>query len=225
MCQTFDRSCKFIGMFPEDLRPELLMAQGEAMGLNQDFSGPTKERTSDTVSLTHNSLQPNDTYSDNSPVSNRTGLNDHFSHKSRKTSESSSRKIRLGHDGYIAESSHDVAAFPRQDLSYHKTSPQTIEEPLEKNFGKERAEPKKPERDKKDRSGLFHTSTTGNKKPGLPNESNTAAVSEPNSDGCQDAEKHVETEKLVVNIPADTDMATDVRAYSQWPGMHTLTET
>lgn len=30
--------------------------------------------------------------------------------------------------------------------------------------------------------------------------------------------REVEKEELVVRIPADTDMATDIRAYSQWPG-------
>lgn len=188
---------------------------GDTPGLSIDWGA--------ILSDTHRPLQANDTYSDNSfaPRSRRDTYD--FGHRRRKTSESSSRKIHLGHNGYVAEGSQDEAHIPRQDLSHPITSLHMVDELVNEFVGKEEANSRKAERDKKDISGLLHTSTTDNKKRGLPSESKTVTISDPNSDGRGNTEERAQTEKLVVNIPADTDMATDVRAYSQWPGMHALT--
>lgn len=54
--------------------------------------------------------------------------------------------------------------------------------------------------------------------PSVYKKTKTAMNSEPKSEGHRVSEKRGEQEMVAMNIPADTDMATDLRAYSQWPG-------
>lgn len=56
--------------------------------------------------------------------------------------------------------------------------------------------------------------------PFIYNKAKTAMNSDSESEGHINPERRIEKEMAVLNIPADTDMATDLRAYSQWPGSY-----
>ena len=61
---------------------------------------------------------------------------------------------------------------------------------------------------------------TGMKKYSLPNGSKTASQSEATQSTVEETGADMAKEKLEVTIHADTDMATDLREYSQWPGQY-----
>lgn len=250
MCQTFNQSVKFHGKHAGKLMQEFLRPRGEAMSGDKKAPGPTKEMMIGIVSskdtanftgikngdtdglstkrqltftLSHHPLRANDTLPDNIFLLKKTGGSDQSSSKRRKTSESSSRQNHLGHHVDMAGGPQDEAQTPWRDLSHPTTSLTTFGKPLEKPVSKISKMWNEQERRQKDLSGWSHSSTTRtaeNKKPDLPKKIKTATVSESKSYGYEDAERGSEKEKLVVNIPANLDMATDVRAYSQWPGMH-----
>lgn len=250
MCQTFNQSVKLPGKHAGKLMQEFLQPRGEAVLRNQKAPAPMEETVIDTVSskepanftgiengdtaglstktqltftLSHHPLRANDTFPDNIFLLKKTGGSDQSSSKRRKTSESSSRQNHLGHHVDMARGPQDAAQIPRRDLSHPTTSLKTLGKPLEKPVSKISKMRNELERRQKDLSGWAHSSTTHtaeNKKPDLPKKRNTATVSESKPYGYDDAERVSEKEKLVVNIPANLDMATDVRPYSQWPGMH-----
>lgn len=248
MCETFktfNESYQFNGNHAGKLKQELLRSPDETVGRNEDTLGPLEERTIGTVPskeikyltgiesedtagldfdtqatvlMTCLPLRANNTYRDNSFLPRRSGKSNYSTHKSRKTSEPSSEQIRLDHHGDVAKGSPDVAHIPHPKANLHRT-----EEPQKTHVGKTSKKSNELERLQNDIPGQprsFMTHTTGIKTLAILNKSNNAIDSELKSDGDGDSERDVDKETLAVNIPADTEMATDVRAYSQWPGMY-----
>lgn len=246
MCQTFDQSVKLIGKHAGELKQEFLRPRGETVAKNKNAPVSVEEKTIDTVSSIENnkltrilrddaaglnikkqapfslSLRPsptNDTYSGNIFLSNRTGDGD--AHERRKTSGSSSRQIQLGHHG--GEGALDAVHIPKRDSSRPPIDLQRSEEPRKEYASKKRKRKKGPDLLEKQLSGRppsFSRHTTGVEKHELSSKNKPGSLFAANPDGHDDSERQVRKKKLIVNIPADTDMATDVRAYNQWPGMY-----
>lgn len=221
MCQTFNQSVKFLGTNAGELKDEFLRRRGEAVDRKKNALGPMEDRTIDTVSLkenepltriesedaaginverqatvsmTHSPLRADRTYSDYSIVSKRKSYHLDYSHKRRKAIRHISRQVQPGHLGDVARDSEAVAHTLWRD---------------------------NPERLQKDLSGRPHSSTArtaGTAKPAPTDRSKTAILPSLRPKAHNHAEKAVEKEKLGVKIPAETDMATNLRAYSQWPG-------
>lgn len=222
MCQTFNQSVKFHGIHAGELKHEFLRPRGEAVNRKSNALGPMEERMTDTVpinenqhltsskrgdtsgfnvegqatvSMTNRPLRAESVCSANSILSKRTGESQVNSHERKKTSARTSRQILTSRRSGFLSHSKAVAYIPGRDKS---------------------------ERLRKGPSARPHSSmarTAGITKPALPNKRKIGRISESKSEGHNNAEKEVEKEKLVLKIPADAHMATDLRAYSQWPGM------
>lgn len=221
MCQTFNRSVKLRGIHAEKLKYEFLRPRGQPVDRKNDDLRPMEERTTGTVSIkeqphlpgvksrdtagfnlegqatismANRPLRADMTCSASSILSKRIGKSQLHSHKRKKATARSSRQIHLGHRGDFLKDSKAVAYMPGRSKSGHL---------------------------QKDPSGQPHSSKARNTsiaKFAITNKRETAVLPKSTPEGHKDAEKVVEKEKRVVKIPADCHMATDLRAYSQWPG-------
>lgn len=225
MCQTFNQTFQIHWEKEVKLKKRFLRPRTTAVNRRKSLPGPVEARNADNLpsrgkkhlagtecgdmtglnverqpavfgSYRDRPLLPMTTYFDSSSLSKRTAKSDRPSHKRRKISRSSSRHVHLGPHGDVAGGSHGTAHIPQRN---------------------------KPEHLQKDLSGLSNSSMAlgeGIIRPSFSSKGKTAIPPERESERHQDAEKEAESEKPVVNIPADTDMATDLRAYSQWPGSY-----
>lgn len=189
---------------------------GNAAGLDIKTQAP--------FSLSLRPSRANGTYSDNTLLSNRAGDGDHVAHERRKTFGSSSRQIQFGHHGDIrGEGSLDAVHIPKRDSSRPSTDLQRSEESHKERASKKRKRYISPELLEKQLSARppsFSRYTTGAEKHNLSSKIKPGSLFDATSDGHDDSERGERKEKLIVNIPADSDMATDTRAYTQWPGMY-----
>lgn len=220
MCKTFNQSIKFHWKYVGKLKQEFLRPRSDEVGRSKSTPGSelNAERQA-TVSVTSRLIRANSTYSADSSLSEKAGGSEDPSRKRRKLTETSSRQVHLGHHEDVVQSSPGVALIPRRDESHSTTNLQTTEELLKlMSKRKHRSNEKEGfQRYTSLRSSISHTA--GSEKPDLPNKSKSPSLPALMSDRHKDAERDVE-KKNTVKIPADTKMATDLRAYSQWPGTY-----
>jgi hypothetical protein len=92
------------------------------------------------------------------------------------------------------------------------TNPLKADEPLKNHTSKKRKRSSEPDLSGRLRPRL--RDKTGIDKQGLSGDGKTASLSRAR----RTADERTDVAKLTVQIPADTDMATEHRGYSQWPG-------
>lgn len=202
MRQTFNQSIKFHWKYVRMLKQEFLRPQSDGEDRSKGAPKPMEARTIDTVS-SKKSERLNEVGGRSyqlRPLRPKTTYCDNSPLLERTESSDHPshgiRKIHLRRHGDLDRGSQGKAHPKRKD---------------------------KARQLREDLSGRQNSSmarSSGIANPSIYNTAKTAMKSEPDSKSHRVSEKRVEKEMVAMNIPADTDMATDLRAYSQWPGSY-----
>lgn len=202
MSQTFNQSIKFHWKYVGKLKQEFVRPRSDGGSGSEGAPKPMEARTVDNVS----------------------------SKKSERLTEVGSRSYRyrpLRQKTPCSANSSLLERTKSNDHSSHKT--RKIR--LRRHEDIDRGSQGKAQVKRRDKSGQLREDLSGRQNswmarssdiatPSVHNKSKTAMGSEPKSKGHRDSKTRVEKKMLPINIPAHTDMATDLRAYSQWPGSY-----